>query len=139
MGAHEFDLIRWLTGQEIEEVCGFWSGICSDPPVAGDPESVDLATLLSDGATALVTLGRRHPPGETVTFEAIGTEDASRLEFVRPPDGDARIAAALRHQVEAFAAGARGSAWHGATLADAIAASEAAERAACNVFGRRRP
>jgi myo-inositol 2-dehydrogenase/D-chiro-inositol 1-dehydrogenase len=139
MGAHEFDLIRWLTGQEIEEICGFWSGVCSDPPVAGDPESVDLALRLSGDATALVTLGRRHPPGETVTVEVIGTADAVRLDFVRPPDGDARIAAALRRQVEAFAGATRGSSWHGATLADAIAASEAAERAALKVFQRRRP
>jgi myo-inositol 2-dehydrogenase / D-chiro-inositol 1-dehydrogenase len=130
MGVHEFDLIRWLTGQEIERVCGFSSLTCFDPPVPGDPESVDLAARLSGGATALVTLGRRHPPGETVVVEAIGTENAARVEFVRPPDGDVRIAAALRSQAEAFAVAVRGGDWDGVTMADAVAASMIAEQAA---------
>jgi myo-inositol 2-dehydrogenase/D-chiro-inositol 1-dehydrogenase len=127
MAVHEFDELRWLTGQEIERVCGFASTVCSDPPVEGDPESVSLAVRLSGGATAHVTVGRRHAPGEVVRVEVIGTDDAVRLEFVAAPDGDETIAAALRAQAEAFAAAARGAPWAGATAADAIAALEAAE------------
>ena len=129
MGVHEFDLLRWLTGQEIEQVCGFASSVCFDPPVAGDPESVSLAARLADGATALVTLGRRHAPGEVHRVEVIGTEGAVRSEFVSPPQGDEQIAAALRRQANAFAAAARGGEWPGASPADAVAALAAAEAA----------
>src|SRR5207237_7721038 len=125
MGVHEFDLLRWLTGQRIERVCGFASSVCSEPAVAGDPESVSLAALLSGGAAALVTLGRRHAPGEVHRVEAIGPEGAVRLDFVSPPDGEARIAAALRRQAGAFAAAARGEEWPGASAADAGAALQA--------------
>jgi myo-inositol 2-dehydrogenase/D-chiro-inositol 1-dehydrogenase len=136
MGVHEFDQIRWLTGQELDDVCGFPSAVCSEPPVAGDPESVDLAVRLSGGASGLVTLGRRYAPGETVFVEVVGTDGAERVEFVRPPDGGARIAAALRHQAEAFAVAARGGDWDGVTLADAVAALVAAERAASSIAAR---
>jgi myo-inositol 2-dehydrogenase/D-chiro-inositol 1-dehydrogenase len=122
MGVHEFDLVRWLTGQEIEDVCGFASTVTSEPAVPGDPESVSLAARLSEGATALVTLGRRHAPGETHRVEVIGTDAAERVEFVPAPDGQARIDDALRRQAAAFAAG-----WTGASIGDAIAALEAAE------------
>ena len=136
MGVHEFDQIRWLTGQELDDVGGFPSSVCSEPPVAGDPESVDLAVRLSGGATGLVTLGRRHPPGETVVVEVIGTEGAARVEFVRPGDGGARIADALRRQAEAFAVAVRGGGWDGVTSADAVAALAAAERAASSIAGQ---
>src|SRR5205814_2922560 len=115
MAVHEFDQLRWLTAQEIDRVCGFASTVCLDPPVEDDPESVSLAVRLSGGATAHVTVGRRHPPGEVVRVEVIGTAGAERLEFVAPPDGDERIADALRAQAEAFAAAARGGEWPGAS------------------------
>ena len=129
MGVHEFDVLAWLTGQEIEHVCGFASSVCSEPPVAGDPESASLATRLSGGATALVTLGRRHAPGEVHRVEVIGTAGAERLEFVAPPRGEAQIAAALRRQARSFADAARGGEWAGATVADAVAALVTAEAA----------
>jgi len=72
-----------------------------------------------------VTLARRHPPGEVCRVEVIGLEGAHRFDFVAPPDGDETIAAALRAQAEDFAL-ERGE---GATVTDAVAALEAAERA----------
>jgi myo-inositol 2-dehydrogenase/D-chiro-inositol 1-dehydrogenase len=121
MGVHEFDLLRWLTAQEIEDVCGFASTVTSEPPVPEDPESVSLAARLSGGATALVTLGRRHAPGETVWVEVIGTNGAERVEVV-----PAIIDDALRRQAAAFATAALGGEWSGATIEDAIAALEVA-------------
>jgi myo-inositol 2-dehydrogenase/D-chiro-inositol 1-dehydrogenase len=127
MGVHEFDLLRWLTAQEIDDVCGFASTVTSEPPVPGDPESVSLAARLSGGATALVTLGRRHVPGEVHRVEVIGTEGAERLEVVPARGGQAVIDDALRRQAAAFATAARGGAWTGASIADAIGALDAAE------------
>src|SRR2546429_259187 len=42
MGVHEFDQLRWLTGQEIVGLTGAASTVSFDEPVAGDPESVVL-------------------------------------------------------------------------------------------------
>jgi myo-inositol 2-dehydrogenase/D-chiro-inositol 1-dehydrogenase len=125
MGVHELDQLRWLTGEEIVSVTGVSGAVEWDEPVDGDPELVQLALTLGGGTAAAVTLARRHPPGEVCRIEVIGLDGAERIEFVAPPDGDETIAAALRAQAEDFALG-RGE---GATVADAVAAIEAAERA----------
>jgi len=125
MGVHELDQLRWLTGREIEEVGGVAGRVGWDEPVEGDPELVQLSLGLEGGVAASVTLGRRYPPGETCRIEVIGLEGAERFDIVEPPHGDETIAAALRAQAEDFARGGG----EGATVADALAALEAAERA----------
>jgi len=125
MGVHEFDQLRWLTGREIGAVTGVAGAVGWDEPVEGDPELVQLALAIDGGIAAAVTLARRHPPGEVCRVEVVGLDGAERFDFVAPPDGDETIAAALRAQAEDFAL-ERGE---GATVADAVAAMEAAERA----------
>ena len=125
MGVHEFDQLRWLTGLEIGAVTGVAGAVGWDEPVEGDPELVQVALAVDGGIAASVTLARRHPPGEVCRVEVIGLDGAERLDFVAPPDGDETIAAALRAQAEDFALGRS----EGATVADAVAAMEAAERA----------
>jgi myo-inositol 2-dehydrogenase / D-chiro-inositol 1-dehydrogenase len=125
MGVHELDQLRWLTGREIVGVSGVAGAVGWDEPVEGDPELVQLAVELDGGIAAAVTLGRRHPPGEICRIEVVGLDGETRVDFVAPPDGDETIAAALRAQAEDFALGRGG----GATVEDAVAALEAAERA----------
>lgn len=125
MGVHEFDQLRWLTGQEIATVTGVAGSVGWDEPVDGDPELVQLALGFDGGIAATVTLARRFPPGEVCRIEVVGLEGAEQLDFVAPPDGEETIAAALRAQAEDFAR----EGGEGATLVDALAAIEAAERA----------
>ncbi len=127
MGVHEIDQIRWLFGQEIDAAAGFAATVDAEVPVPGDPESVTIAARLSGGATALITLMRRHPPGETVRLEVVGTEGAVRLEPIAPPDGENRLLVALRAQLEDFVSAARGGPADGATAADAVAALRTVE------------
>jgi myo-inositol 2-dehydrogenase/D-chiro-inositol 1-dehydrogenase len=123
MGVHEFDQMRWLTGQEVGRVTGV-AAVTATEPVEGDPESVELAVALSGGAVGNVSLTRRYVPGETLRVDVLGADNAVSLDFVAPPGGDETIAAALRAQAEDFArAGGQG-----ATVADALAALDAAER-----------
>jgi myo-inositol 2-dehydrogenase/D-chiro-inositol 1-dehydrogenase len=129
MGVHEFDQLRWLTGQEVADVTGAASSVWSEPPVEGDPESVSLAVWLSGGATALVSLARRHPPGDVCRVEVVGTRAAARLEFLAPPHGDETLLAALSAQARDFAAAIGGAASAGASADDATRALAAAERA----------
>ncbi len=125
MGVHELDQLRWLTGHEIAEATGAAGTVGWDEPVEGDPELVALAAVTDRGVAAAITLGRRHPPGEVCRIEVIGLDGAERIEFVAPPDGDETIAAALRAQAADFARGGG----EGATVEDAIAALDAAQRA----------
>jgi myo-inositol 2-dehydrogenase / D-chiro-inositol 1-dehydrogenase len=124
MGVHELDQIRWLTGSEIGQVTGVAAKVALEH-VEGDPESVELALGLVNGAVANVSLARRHAPGEICRVEVLGSDGAVSIDFVAPPSGDEKIAAALRAQAEDFAR----AGGEGATVADALAALEAAERA----------
>jgi myo-inositol 2-dehydrogenase/D-chiro-inositol 1-dehydrogenase len=125
MGVHEFDQLRWLTGQEIVAVTGAAGSVGWDAPVAGDPELVTLSLRTDGGIAATVLLARRYPPGETCRIEVVGLQGAETLAFVAPPTGGETIAAALRAQAEDFAR----DGGEGATVADAIAALDAATRA----------
>lgn len=125
MGVHELDQLRWLTGQEIVAVAGTAGSVGWDPPVDGDPELVSLSVRTDGGVAATVLLARRYPPGETCRIEVVGLERAEAFAFVAPPAGDDAIAAALRAQAEDFAR----DGGEGATVADAVAALDAATRA----------
>jgi myo-inositol 2-dehydrogenase/D-chiro-inositol 1-dehydrogenase len=125
MGVHELDQLRWLTGDEIGDVTGVTGSVGWDEPVEGDPELVTLSVATRGGIAGVVTLARRYPPGETCRVEVVGLDGAERVDFVAPPSGDETIAAALRAQAEDFAR----AGGEGATVDDAIAALDAAQRA----------
>jgi myo-inositol 2-dehydrogenase/D-chiro-inositol 1-dehydrogenase len=127
MGVHEFDMLRWLTGQEIEGMVGYSSDVAWNVPVPGDPETVNLAAQLGDGATAVVSLARRHPPGDVCRVEVLGGDRAEAITFVAPGDGGAVMLDALQAQAEALVG-------HGsfapAQVDDAVKALDAATHAA---------
>jgi myo-inositol 2-dehydrogenase / D-chiro-inositol 1-dehydrogenase len=130
MGVHEFDQIRWLTGQELGHVSAIAASVTSEAPVPGDPESVAAVAELSGGAVATVSLGRRLSVCEGCWVEIVGTEGHAREVFVWGDEGPGVIHAAVVAQLEAFAAAVRGDPQQGATGEDALRAIEGAERAA---------
>ncbi len=131
MGVHELDQIRWLTGQELDDVVAVASTVCSDEPVSSDPESVELVGRLSGGAVATVSLGRRFPEGDCCWVELMGTEGHARSAFMWADAGEQVFLDALAAQAEAFAATVlHGVEQAGASGADAVAAIRAAEMAA---------
>jgi myo-inositol 2-dehydrogenase/D-chiro-inositol 1-dehydrogenase len=130
MGVHEFDMLRWLTGEEIVEIVGFASATTWAPPVDGDPETVNLVARLSGGATATISLARRHPPGDLCRIEVLGGTSPVALTYVRPgQDTTPALRLALQAQAEAFAAAIGGGSTPLAGVRDAEAAALAAERA----------
>ena len=130
MGVHEFDQIRWLTGQEIGGLTPVTSPVSSVEPVPGDVESFAMLGELSAGAVAFVSLGRHFALGDHVWAEAIGTLGYERVEVLWGDRGDAVFLAALRAQAEDFARSVRrGEIGVGATNDDAFRALEIAERA----------
>jgi myo-inositol 2-dehydrogenase / D-chiro-inositol 1-dehydrogenase len=133
MGVHEFDQIRWLTGQEIEDVQALPAAATWDAAIVGDPESIVALARLSDGAVATVSLGRRFPHGDCCWLELMGTDGYERKLFMWGEDGVHVFHEALVAQADAFAAAVRGEPQRGATGEDALRAIEAADRAAQSV------
>ncbi len=120
MGVHEFDQIRWLTGQEISSIHTVRARFAPE-------ESAQSLAGLSGGASALISLGQHFRLGDVCRVEVFGTRDAAEARFLWPPDADAAFHDALRRQAEAFAAWVGGGPARGASAEDAVAALAAAE------------
>lgn len=127
MGVHEFDQIRWLTGQEFSTVQVAGSGLGAS---AGDPDCAQLVAGLDGGSTAVVSLGRWHPAGDSCKVEVFGTRGSAESWFLQPADGDEMLRQALRRQAEDFALAVRTGTGGGASVTDAIAALTVAGLAA---------
>jgi myo-inositol 2-dehydrogenase/D-chiro-inositol 1-dehydrogenase len=136
MGVHEFDEMRWLTGQELGGMKAIASGLVPGGVIgarggerSADVDSAQVLVELSGGGSGLVSLGRFHPAGDMARAEVFGTKGTARCDFLDPAEGERAQLAALRLQAESFADFATGGACTGATGADAIAALDAATRA----------
>lgn len=137
MGVHELDQIRWLTGQELARPTVAAATVGVDPPVEGDPESVEALFELSGGGLAVASLGRRFPPGDMCRVAVQGTKDVEECRFLWPPDSDRAFADAIAAQDSAFVELVRGGTPQGAGPADAVAALVAAEEAKAALESRR--
>lgn len=124
MGVHEFDQVRWLTGQEFTSL-----STAASPGGGADPDCAQLVAELDGGSTAMVSLGRWHPAGDTCKVEVFGTKGTVSARFLDPAGGDGVFREALRLQAEDFARTVSRAASAGATVADAIAALRIAVQA----------
>ena len=131
MGVHEFDQLRWLTGQDISIDSVVESSVFVEPYVADDAESVMVSGRFSGGGVASVSLGRRYDRGDSCWVEVIGTLGSRRCEFMVGPEGEEVFQRALVAQIDAFAAAVGGEVPEGASADDAVAALAIAERGAC--------
>ena len=133
MGVHEFDQIRWLSGQEFGDLAAVAGPPSPDTDAGDDPDSAQAIGPLSGGASAFVSLGRYYPVGDMARIEVFGTRDAARCDFLDPKEGERAQLDGLLRQAEGFAAYARGGPATGASVDDAVAALHAAERAAAAI------
>ena len=137
MGVHEFDQARWLTGSDFTEMSAVASPAISDPEVTGDPDSAQVLCATASGATVFVSLGRHFGGGDMASVEVFGSKDHVRSTFLNPQDGERAQLDALVRQARAFAEFANGAPCRGASVEDAIAALEAAGRAAAQLAQNR--
>ncbi len=126
MGVHEFDQLRWLTGQDIGGLAAVASGAAPDG--IADVDGAQVILTLTGGATGFVSLGRYFRLGDAVWAEAFGTGGHERCDVIDPAEGEVAQLEALRAQAESFASFASGGPCEGATAADAVAALAAAEQ-----------
>jgi len=122
MGVHEFDQVRWLTGQDFGPIEAVSGPRTSGTMVADDVDSAQAIARLSGDASAFVSLGRYFPGGDMARVEVFGTLDATRVDFLDPKDGEQAQLDALARQAEGFATFARGGQASGASIHDAAAA-----------------
>jgi myo-inositol 2-dehydrogenase/D-chiro-inositol 1-dehydrogenase len=126
MGVHEFDQLRWLTGQDISSLAVVASGRAPDG--IADVDGAQAVASLSGGACGFISLGRYYPAGDAVWAEVFGTRASERCDVIDPAEGERAQLEALRRQAESFAEFAAGGPCQGATAADAVAALSAAEQ-----------
>jgi myo-inositol 2-dehydrogenase/D-chiro-inositol 1-dehydrogenase len=145
---HDFDSVRYVTGQEVVEVyaAGTNQGV-SYIEAAGDAESVTSILTLSGGTLAVVSNSRSNGRGHDVRLEVLGSKDsvAAGLDDRLPlrsadpgvsfPAGTPwnffmdRFADAFRNELTAFTEVVAGTRPSPCTLHDGVEASLIAEAA----------
>jgi myo-inositol 2-dehydrogenase/D-chiro-inositol 1-dehydrogenase len=136
MGVHEFDQVRWLLGQEFEQVAAMPAGAPGADAGPADPDSAVVLARLSGGTAASITLGRHFGQQDSCWFEIFGRDGYERCAFMWGADGERAFMAALAAQADAFAGAVRGGEPRGAGAADAVAALATAGRVAEALAGR---
>jgi myo-inositol 2-dehydrogenase/D-chiro-inositol 1-dehydrogenase len=145
---HDFDVLRWLTGDEVEEV--YADGCVRGFPVFAKYDDVDtaVATLrLAGGALAVLTVARHDPLGYDIRTELFGSNDSVSVGLgprmplrsvepgVPPPAGPTwqtflvRFEEAYRTEFGAFVEVARGARPSPCTARDGVQALRVAEAA----------
>jgi myo-inositol 2-dehydrogenase/D-chiro-inositol 1-dehydrogenase len=153
---HDFDLTRFLSGQEIDEVFAYGTlrpEMTPDDEI--DPDVVVVAMRLSGGGLALLGGMRLNPLGYDVRSEVIGEYDGlvaglgprtpiRSLEPEAPPLAEdawqtylTRFEPAYRAELERFLALAAGDASSPCTARDALEAMRAAVAAGLSYRDRR--
>jgi myo-inositol 2-dehydrogenase / D-chiro-inositol 1-dehydrogenase len=130
MGVHEFDQVRWLSGQEFGMVKVVTSRFGS---AASDADCAQIVAELDGGSTTAVSLGRWHPAGDSCKVDVFGTAGTDTAWFLRPSMGDSVFLEALRLQAEDFVRSVSGEVGTGATVTDAVAALSVATLASVSV------
>jgi len=138
---HDFDVLRWLTGGEVEEV--YATGSVRNFDFFAEHGDVDTSAALirmKDGVVAVLTGGRHDPLGYDVRAEIFGSRDSiavgvdrrTPLRSVEPgispsekeayPNFQDRFLQAYTAEMEHFLALVRGEADNPCTATDALEA-----------------
>jgi myo-inositol 2-dehydrogenase/D-chiro-inositol 1-dehydrogenase len=145
---HDFDVIRWLTGGEVEEV--YADGGVRGFEVFrkyGDVDTAVVTLRMADGILAVLTVARHDPLGYDIRTEIFGSRDSVAVGVgprtplrslepgVPPPAGPAwrdflvRFEDAYRAELDHFLRVARGDAASPCTGRDGVEALRIAEAA----------
>jgi myo-inositol 2-dehydrogenase/D-chiro-inositol 1-dehydrogenase len=153
---HDFDILRWLTGGEVEEV--YATGSVRNFDFFAEHDDVDTSAALitmKDGVVAVLTGGRHDPLGYDVRAEIFGSRDSiavgmdhrTPLRSVEPgispsekeayPNFQDRFLEAYTAEMEHFLALVRGEVGNPCTAADALEALRIAMAADLSLVAHR--
>lgn len=143
--AHDFDVTRWLTGQEIEEVYADGGVLGFEVFAKYDDVDTAVATLrLSGGTRGILSTTRHDPLGYDIRTELFGSGDSVAIGLgprtpmrslepgVPPPAGPAwsmfldRFREAYEEELRAFVRVARGEEESACTARDGLEAARVA-------------
>lgn len=152
---HDFDAMRFITGQEVDEVTAVGS-VRVDPRFErqGDVDTVGALITMTDGTLGILSATRSNPRGYDIRMEIVGSGDSvsmgvgprmpSRsLEPDAEPAGQgwesflARFETAYRVELEAFLRLARGAIPSPVTARDGLAAMRVAVAASISLAQHR--
>jgi myo-inositol 2-dehydrogenase / D-chiro-inositol 1-dehydrogenase len=153
---HDFDAIRWLTGQEVDEVWAIGS-VRGFPVFAkyGDVDTAVATLQLADGTPVAMTVARHDPLGYDIRTELFGSKDSisvglgprTPIRSVEPgvespadaawPDFLDRFRDAYRAEFAAFLTVAAGKRPSPCTAADGVQALRIAEAATTSLHEHR--
>ena len=145
---HDFDILRWMTGREVEEVYAD-GGVRGFPVFAkyGDIDTAVVTLRLADGPFTVMTVARHDPLGYDIRAELFGSKDSiavglgprTPIRSVEPgvplPAGPAwsdfldRFKPAYRAEFSEFIGVARGEVPSPCAAQDGVAALRIAEAA----------
>ena len=138
---HDFDILRWLTGGEVEDV--YAAGSVRNFDFFAEHGDVDTSAALirmKDGVVAVLTGGRHDPLGYDVRSEVFGSRDSvavgmdrrTPLRSIEPgitssektayPNFQDRFLDAYRAEMEHFLSLVRGEVYNPCTAVDALEA-----------------
>jgi myo-inositol 2-dehydrogenase / D-chiro-inositol 1-dehydrogenase len=136
---HDFDAIRFVTGDEIVDV--YATGSALETPWFADYGDVDVAAAilrLASGAFVLVSGTRHDPAGYDVRLEVLGTKAAAAAGVgERANDFWDRFAPAYRAELETFVTSVRTGGTSACSLQEARAALAVALAADLSLAERR--
>jgi myo-inositol 2-dehydrogenase/D-chiro-inositol 1-dehydrogenase len=153
---HDFDAIRFITGDEVESVYAEGSALGFDYFARNGDVDTAVATLrMRSGLLCVLAGGRHNPRGYDIRMELVGSTDAVAIGLgvhtpIHPLDHDAptlergwvsfldRFADAYRAELSAFVEVAAGRADSACTARDGLEAMRIAE-AAWRSLAERRP
>jgi myo-inositol 2-dehydrogenase/D-chiro-inositol 1-dehydrogenase len=138
---HDFDVLRWLTGQEVDEVYAD-GGVLGFEVFAryGDVDTAVANLRMADGTLAILSTARHDPLGYDIRTELFGSKDSISVGLgphtpmrsvepgVPPPAGPAwrmfidRFRDAYREELRAFLGVARGERVSACTARDGLEA-----------------
>ena len=145
---HDFDILRWLTGSEVDEV--YADGAVRGFPMFakyGDDDTAVATLRMTDGALGVLTVARHNPLGYDIRAELFGSRDSISVGLgprtpmrsvepgVPPPAGPAwpnfldRFADAYSAEFATFLRVARGDEPSPCTAHDGVQALRIAEAA----------
>jgi myo-inositol 2-dehydrogenase / D-chiro-inositol 1-dehydrogenase len=152
MTIHDFDMARWLLGEEPTSISAMAS-VLTDPAIgaAGDYDSVNVILRTASGRQAIITNSRRATYGYDQRIEVLGSEGvvsalntaeanieiAGKDGFRRPPLLNffmTRYTAAYANEIAAFIASVKDGAPTPTTGADGLAALVLADAALQSVI-----